>query len=47
MILKFCSKPSSFFNFLYFDNGGYKGAICDFHDNVIFEELMIFSNKNK
>ena len=42
MILKFCLKPIIFFNFLYLDNDDYWGAICDFQDNVIIEELMTF-----
>ena len=45
MILKLRLKPTNLFNFLHLDKCDYKGAICDFHDNVTFEELMTFSNK--
>ena len=45
MFLKFCLKQTNLFNFLYLGNGDYKGAICDFQDNVTIEELLTFCNK--
>ena len=45
MILKLCLKTTNLFNILYLDNGDYKGATCNFQDNVTVEELVMFYNK--
>ena len=44
IFLKFCLKPTNLINFLYLDYSDYKGAICDFQDNVTIEGLTTISN---